>query len=74
MKISNKYNIPQEAIDRMVKDGLIACQWPRYEKIYEQFEDMMRKPGAIRSHVIRDLSDKERVSERHIREIISKFR
>lgn len=74
MKISNKYNIPQEAIDRMVKDGLIACQWPRYEKIYEKFEELMRRPGAIKSHVIQELSDKERVSERHIREIISKFR
>lgn len=74
MKISNKYNIPQETIDRMVKDGFISCSWPRYEKIFEQFEEQMRKPGAVRSHVIQAISDKEHISERHIRDIIAKFK
>lgn len=74
MKISNKYNIPQETIDRMVKDGFISCSWPRYEKIFEQYEEQMRKPGAVRSHVIQGISDKEHISERHIRDIITKFK
>lgn len=73
MKLSNKYGIPQETVDRMVKDGVISCLWPRYEKIYALFKSGMTKTGAIKSHVINDIADAERISERQIREIISKF-
>lgn len=74
MKLSNKYNIPQETVDRMVKDGIISCLWPRYEKIYEMFRIGMQKPGAVKCHVINEISDAEHISERQIREIISKFK
>lgn len=73
MKLANKYNIPQETIDKMIKDGIIACQWPRYEKIYEAYRKAMQAPGAKKSHVVLELADKEGISERHIRHVIDKF-
>ena len=74
MKLSNKYNIPQETVDKMVQDGVIPCQWPRWEKIYEDYKKRMEQPGAIKTRVILDVASQERISERHIREIISKFK
>lgn len=72
MKLCNKYNIPQETIDKMVKDGIISCSWPRYEKIYESFKAFMRTSPS-RGQAIRKVSDQENISERHIRDIIAKF-
>lgn len=72
MSISNKYNIPQETVNKMVKDGVISCSWPRYEEIYTMFKNSMQVPGAIKSRVVLDIAAKSGVSERHVRTIISK--
>lgn len=72
MKLCNKYNIPQETVDKMVKDGVISCSWPRYEKIHDLFKEFTRK-GLARTQAIRQISDQENISERHIRDIIAKF-
>lgn len=73
MSLSNKYHIPQAAVDAMVNDGVIGCNWPRYESIYQAFKKAMSVPGAVKTHVVLDIADKERMSERQIREIISRF-
>lgn len=74
MKLANKYNIPQETIDKMIKDGVMACHWPRYEKIYEAYATAMKVPGAVKSRVILDIAVKEGLSESLIRQkIIPKF-
>jgi hypothetical protein len=73
MRFINKYNISQEAYDKMLKDGVIGIQWPRWESIYEDFKKGMAIPGAVKSRVIMAISDKENISERHIREIISRL-
>lgn len=72
MILSNKYNVPQETIDKMVKDGVIACQWPRYEEIYQAYKKA-RVPGSIKTRVILDVADKSGISERYLRQIIAKF-
>lgn len=73
MKICNKYNIAPEDFQRMINDGLVGCQWPRYEKIYEDFKRLMSVPGAVKTRVIYEISANEGISERHIRDIISRF-
>lgn len=73
MNLSNKYNIPQATIDKMIRDGLISCSWSRYEEIYNMYKKSMTVPGAIKSHVVLEISDKVGISERHIRTIISKL-
>jgi hypothetical protein len=73
MSLSDKYNIPQSTVNKMIQDGLISCSWPQYEEIYTMFKKGMTVPGAIKTKVILEVSEKTGVSERHIRTIISKL-
>jgi len=72
MSLSNKYNIPQETVNKMVRDGVISCSWPAYEQIYAMYKKSMSIPGAIKSRVVVELADKVGYSERQVRAIISK--
>lgn len=72
MSLSNKYNIPQETVNKMVKDGVISCSWPAYEQIYDMYRKSMSMPGAIKSRVVIEVAEKVGYSERRVREIISK--
>lgn len=71
MSLSNKYGIPQETVNQMVKDGVISCSWPMYEEVFSMYQTLMRESGAIKSHVIISISEKKGLSERHVREIIN---
>ncbi len=73
MNLSNKYNIPQDTVNKLVKDGVISCSWPMYEEIYQMFKKSMTIPGSIKTKVVLELSEKTGISERHIRTIISKL-
>lgn len=72
MILSNKYNVPQETLNKMIKDGVISCAWPRYEEIYQKFKQAM-KPGCVKTRIILEVSEKEGISERYLRQIIAKF-
>jgi hypothetical protein len=72
MILSNKYNVPQQTIDKMVKDGVISCSWPRYEQIYQAYKSA-RVAGSIKTRIIMEVAEKEKVSERTVRDIIAKF-
>ncbi len=74
MSISNKYNIPQETVKRMIDDGFLSCSIPKYEEIYEMFQSSMRVPGAIKSRVILTIADKSGYSERQVRTIIERIK
>lgn len=72
MILSNKYNVPQETLDKMVRDGVISTSWPRYEQIYQEYKKA-RVPGSIKTRIIIQVAEKERISERLVRDIIAKF-
>lgn len=63
--LSNKYNIPQETVDKMIKDGVISCSWPNYEQVYELF-----KKGMSTS----EISFHTGMSQRNVRYVIARLK
>lgn len=74
MSIVNKYNLPQETFDRMVKDGIISCSWKMYDDVNEEFKKRMSEPGAIKSRVTLEVGIKFGIAESWVRTIVSKFK
>lgn len=74
MSLSNKYNIPQATIKKMITDGVISCSWPMYEEIYTMYQKSMAVPGSIKSKVVIEIGEKTGYSERQIRNIIDKVK
>jgi hypothetical protein len=33
--LSDKYNIPAETVNKMIKDGVISCSWKTYDEIHK---------------------------------------
>lgn len=74
MSLSNKYNVPQDTIKKMIDDGVISCSWPRYEEIYTMYQRSMIVPGAVKSKVVIEIGEKTGYSERQVRNIIDKVK
>jgi len=72
MSISNKYNIPQETVNKMVKDGVISCSWPMYEEVYNMF--LSYPQGKSKTQIYYEIAEKKGISERTVRDIISKMK
>lgn len=55
--LSNKYNIPEETVKKMIQDGVISCSWPGYEEVYnlwksgEKIDEICFKTGKARSTI-----------------------
>jgi hypothetical protein len=73
MSISNKYNVPQETITKMIKDGLISGLSPRNIEICDMYKSMLAKGGKSKAQIQRDIADIHDTSDRNIRYIIEKF-
>lgn len=63
--LSEKYNIPAETVNKMIKDGVISCSWSNYEEVYQLF-----KKGMSTS----EISFHTRMSERNVRYILTKLK
>lgn len=72
MKIANKFNISEESFKKMVDAGLIGCQWPTYEKVYQDYESL-KNTGKSKQDIYFDLSIKYNMSPRNIKYIISRM-
>jgi hypothetical protein len=72
MKLSNKYNIPQETIDKMIRDGIIGCQWSTYEAVYEAYITL-KGSGKSQSDIYADLAERFKMSAENVRKIIPKL-
>lgn len=58
MSLSNKYNIPLETIQRMVKDGVISCSAVRYEEVYDAYKKYKaQNPDKSDSKIFCEMSD-----------------
>lgn len=74
MSLSKKYNVPQNAINEMVKDGVISCSWPKYEEIYEDFKRTSSGTFKNITAVYIALAEKHKVSEKTVRDSIKHFK
>jgi hypothetical protein len=72
MKLSNKYNIPQEAVDKMIKDGIIGCQWPMYEEIYDLYLKALNT-GKTKTLIYYEIGEKKGIPETSVKAIILKM-
>lgn len=72
MKICNKYNIPQETFDKMVRDGIISCSWPLYEEIYTMFKAALPS-GKSKQTIYYEIAEKKHISESSVKSIILKM-
>lgn len=74
MSLSKKYNIPQESVNRMIKDGWISCSAPTYEKIYEDFVKTSSSSCKNVTAIYMEIADKHHVSEKTVRDVINRFK
>lgn len=74
MSLSKKYNIPQEAVKKMINDGVISCSWPMYEQIYQDYQNSMNVGGKTQTAVFHEVAEKNKVSEKTVQKIVYKLR
>lgn len=72
MKLCNKYNIPQETMDKMVRDGVISSSWPMYEEVYTLFQRMLSS-GKPKTTIYYEIADQKRISEATVKYIVLKM-
>lgn len=72
MKISNKYNIPDATINRMVSDGVISSSWPMYEEVYSLFK-AAQGFGRSRQDIYSEIAEKKGISEYTVKAIVLKM-
>ncbi len=73
MSLSNKYGISQETVNQMVKDGVISCSWPMYEEVFNLYQSMLSS-GKNKTQIYNEIADRKGISERTVRDIISKVK
>lgn len=72
MKLSNKYNVPQDTINKMVKDGIISHSWPTYERVYATYLSI-KNSGLNRREIYLEIASREKISEYTAKQIILKM-
>lgn len=74
MSLAKKYNIPQEAVKRMINDGWLSCSTPSYEEIYSMYQKSMAVGGKSKTQIIHDICEEKHISERMFYYVINKFK
>lgn len=64
-RLSDKYQVPQTAINNMIKDGVISCSWETYDQVYE-----LKKQGKS----VDEISDITHISRRHVYSILNRVK
>lgn len=72
MSLSNKYNIPQETVNKMVQDGVISCTWPAYEEIYAMYKGYSAS-GKTKTEIYYEIAERKNMSESSVKHIILKM-
>lgn len=61
--LSEKYNIPPETVNKMIKDGVISCSWETYDEVIK-----LHREGKCTA----DIAEIVRVSQRHVQAILKR--
>lgn len=75
MSLSNKYNIPEETLKKMYRDGVISCKWEGYEEVYNNFKTRSSS-GKSKNDIYMDIAAEKNISPRTVRlmvETMAKF-
>ena len=74
MSLSKKYDIPEDKIKNLIKDGWITCSAPMYEKIYDDFLRSTSSSYKSLTAVYNEVAEKNHVSEKTVRDVVHKFK
>jgi hypothetical protein len=72
MSLADKYGIPKEKIQALVKDGWINCNLTRDEQIVYVYQEAL-KNGKPRKQALTEAAEYGRLQERQVYYIIHKF-
>lgn len=72
MSLSNKYGIPQETVNQMIKDGVISCKYPRYEEVYNLFLTYSGS-GKTKTDIYYEMGEKLKMSSESIKKIVAQM-
>jgi hypothetical protein len=72
MSLSKKYDIPEDKIKALIKDGWIVCTATRYEEIFKEYNLNISK-GVPSTQAVHNASVKCCVNERWVWKVIKKF-
>lgn len=68
MKLCNKYNVPEETINKMVKDGVLSSVWPRYEEVYALYQAQLNT-GKSKERIYGEIAEKRNMNPRTVKHI-----
>lgn len=71
-ELSRKYGISEEAIKKMIADGVISCTWAKYEEVISTYRNLSGTYSGLK--LVDEVSERTKVPERTIYTIIAKFR
>jgi hypothetical protein len=72
MSLSDKYGIPQETVNQMVKDGVISCKYPRHEEVYNLYKTYSGS-GKTKTDIYYEMADKLKMSFETIKKIVAQM-
>lgn len=72
MSLSEKYNVPQNTIKKMINDGVISCSWPKYEEVYEMYQKSMSIGGKTKTDIYYEIAEAKKIPKRTVEYIISR--
>lgn len=70
--LSNKYGVPEDTVKKMIRDGVIACSWSKYEEVYTAYQKL-KNSGSPKYKIYMDISIELGVSERTVKDIVLKM-
>ena len=69
-ELSNKYNIPEETVKKMIRDGVISCTWAKYEEVYACYKSLS---ASNIEGVVLEVAEKTGVPRTTVYRIIKTF-
>jgi len=74
MSLSNKYNVPEETIKKMVSDGILSTKWPMWETVCDLYKKIRNEhPDKSKESIYYDISEKTKVNDRTVKQIIHRM-
>ena len=71
MSLSNKYNIPEETLTKMVRDGVVNTKSVTSYEVYELFKSLMNsQPGKSKSEIYYQIADIKKMNYFTVKEMV----
>jgi len=74
-RLAEKYNIPTEAVSKLVKDGVISCSWPMREELFELYKKMKGDdPTKSQTEICYEIAAVKKVAPNTVRDAIQRLK